>query len=71
MTRRYVALLRGISNVRMQTFREALTDLGFTDVESYGRSGNLLFNSHNSDTHQHEDDISAQFRSRRIRANAY
>jgi Protein of unknown function (DUF1697) len=43
-TRRcYVVLLRAISNVKMQPFREALADLGFKDVESFGMSGNFFF----------------------------
>ena len=48
-TRRYVALLRAISNVSMQPFREGMEDLGFTDVVSFGMSGNLLFNSSSGD----------------------
>lgn len=50
MPTRYVALLRAISNVSMQPFRAALEELGFTDVESYGMSGNFLFNATPSDT---------------------
>ena len=46
---RYVALLRAISNVAMQPFRQAMEELGFTDVASYGMSGNLLFNADGSD----------------------
>lgn len=45
MRRQYAALLRAISNVSMQPFRDALEDLGFADVDSYGMSGNLLFNA--------------------------
>jgi uncharacterized protein (DUF1697 family) len=29
----------------MQSFRERMEELGFTDVESYGMSGNLLFSA--------------------------
>jgi uncharacterized protein (DUF1697 family) len=50
MERQYVALLRAISNVRMEPFREAMEALGFTDVASYGMSGNFLFNAGGSDT---------------------
>lgn len=40
---RFVALLRGIANVPMAPLREKLETLGYTDVESFGASGNLLF----------------------------
>lgn len=40
---RSVALLRGIANVPMAPLREKLEGLGYTDVESFGASGNLLF----------------------------
>jgi uncharacterized protein (DUF1697 family) len=46
---RYVALLRAITNMPMKPFRDALEELGFTDVESYATSGNLLFNARTSD----------------------
>lgn len=49
MSRRYVVLLRAITNVPMRPFRRALEELGFTDVESCGTSGNLLFNADWSD----------------------
>jgi uncharacterized protein (DUF1697 family) len=45
MQHSYVALLRAIRNVPMQPFREAMAELGFSDVESFGMSGNLLFNA--------------------------
>ena len=61
MRRRYVVLLRAISNVGMQAFREAMTRLGFTDVESYGMSGNLLFAADRSDRALLEHRIAAQF----------
>jgi hypothetical protein len=38
----------------MRPFRRALEELGFTAVESYGTSGNLLFNSARSATRQLE-----------------
>ncbi|HEY7470907.1 MAG TPA: DUF1697 domain-containing protein [Gemmatimonadota bacterium] len=50
MKRRYVAFLRAISNVGMKPFRQAIEELGFADVESYGMSGNLLFNARGTDT---------------------
>jgi uncharacterized protein (DUF1697 family) len=49
-----MALLRGITNVSMQPFRQAMEELGFTDVESYGASGNLLFSAGGSDPSTHE-----------------
>jgi uncharacterized protein (DUF1697 family) len=48
MKQRYVALLRAIAHVSMDPFRKAMEELGFTDVESYGMSGNLLFNAQDS-----------------------
>jgi Protein of unknown function (DUF1697) len=47
--RRYVALLRAITNVPMKPFRDAMEDMGFTDVESYATSGNLLFDAPTTD----------------------
>ena len=41
----YLVLLRAITNVPMKPFRDAMQDMGFTDVESYGMSGNLLFDA--------------------------
>lgn len=58
---RYVTLLRAISNVAMQPFREAMEELGFTDVQSYGMSGNLLFNAADADTVSLEKTIAARF----------
>jgi uncharacterized protein (DUF1697 family) len=55
-----VALLRAISNVGMQSFRDGMEELGFTDVESYGMSGNLLFNADRSDTASLERRIAAR-----------
>lgn len=43
--RRYVALLRGVTNVPMKPFRDAMEEMGFTDVGSYATSGNLLFSA--------------------------
>ena len=33
---RYVVLLRAVSNVSMEPFREGMRGLGFTDVDSFG-----------------------------------
>jgi uncharacterized protein (DUF1697 family) len=56
----HVALLRAISNTPMLPFRRAMEELGFTDVESHGMSGNLLFNSNISDQAKLERRISAR-----------
>lgn len=61
MKKRYVALLRAITNVGMKSFREKLEELGFTDVESYGTSGNLLFNAQGRDVTSLEHRITARF----------
>jgi uncharacterized protein (DUF1697 family) len=60
MPRRYVALLRAITNVGMRRFREELEALGFTDVASYGSSGNLLFNAARTDAAALERRIAAR-----------
>jgi uncharacterized protein (DUF1697 family) len=62
ISKRYVALLRGISNVSMDSFRKGLEELGFRDVESYGMSGNLLFNSARTDLASMERQITERFR---------
>src|SRR5688572_2374268 len=59
MHRRYVVLLRAITNVRRQPFRQSMGELGFTDVTSYGASGNLLFSADTSDTASLERRIAA------------
>jgi len=46
---RFVAFLRGISNVPMQPLRDALVDIGLTEVTSFGGTGNLVFSSGDSD----------------------
>jgi len=61
MQKRYVALLRAISNVEMKSFRENMERLGFTDVESYGMSGNLMFNAGRSDLAALERRITTEF----------
>jgi uncharacterized protein (DUF1697 family) len=47
--RRHVVLLRAITNVPMKPFRDAMEEMGFTDVESYATSGNLLFDARTTD----------------------
>lgn len=61
MKKRYVALLRAITNVSMKSFREKMEELGFTDVESYGMSGNLLFNTKEKDKKSLEQRLTTQF----------
>ncbi len=61
MQRRYVALLRAITNVGMQPFRAGMEALGFTGVASYGVSGNLLFSSDCADKESLERLIAAMF----------
>lgn len=61
MRKRYAALLRAISNVEMKPFRNSMERLGFTDVESYGMSGNLMFNAARSDLASLERRITAEF----------
>jgi len=61
MKKQYVALLRAISHVEMKPFREAMEKLGFTDVESYGMSGNIIFNAKRSSLESLEGRIANQF----------
>jgi uncharacterized protein (DUF1697 family) len=45
MSHRYVALLRAITHMGMAPFRQAMEELGFSDVRSFGMSGNLIFSA--------------------------
>jgi uncharacterized protein (DUF1697 family) len=54
-------MLRAIANVPMRPFRDAMQDMGFTDVESYGMSGNLLFDATSSDLRLLERRIARRF----------
>jgi len=56
---RYVVFLRGISNVPMQPFRQALPDIGLDDVVSFGGTGNLIFSSDETDRARLEQRIEA------------
>lgn len=58
---RSVALLRAITNLPMQPFRDAMQQMGFTGVESYGMSGNLLFDTTTTDTRALERRIGKRF----------
>ena len=58
---RYVALLRAIANTPMAPFRDAMTDLGFTEVESFGMSGNLIFAADGRAAGEFELQIAARF----------
>ena len=52
---RYVALLRGINvgghNVKMERLRELFTKLGLQNVRSYINSGNLFFDTNDTNLH--------------------
>jgi uncharacterized protein (DUF1697 family) len=56
---RLVVLLRAISNVAMQPYRKRMEALGFSDVESVGMSGNLIFSASRLDAAVLERRISA------------
>jgi uncharacterized protein (DUF1697 family) len=58
---RYAVLLRAISNVAMDPFRRALEDAGFTDVESFGMSGNLIFTARTANAASIERRIARRF----------
>jgi uncharacterized protein (DUF1697 family) len=58
---RSVALLRAITNMPMKPFRDAMQEMGFTGVESYGMSGNLLFDATGRDTKTLERKIGTRF----------
>lgn len=49
MSGHFVAFLRGISNVPMQPFRNALLGIGLIDVTSFGGTGNLVFSGGGAD----------------------
>lgn len=58
---RYCALLRGINvggiNIKMADLRDVFGELGFTDVRTVLASGNVLFDSENTDAHALKADI--------------
>jgi len=58
---RFLALLRAISHVPMKPFRDAMEEMGFTSVESYGMSGNLMFDAATNDTSTLERQITQRF----------
>jgi len=57
MTADQAAFLRGISNVPMQPFRTAFERLGFTEVETFGATGNILFCADDNDGSELESPI--------------
>jgi len=59
--RRYVVLLRAITNTSMKPFRDAMEEMGFTDVESYATSGNLLFDARTTDARALERRVGRRF----------
>jgi len=58
---RYVALLRAIANTPMAPFRDAMAELGFAEVESFGMSGNLIFTADGGAAGAFEPVIAARF----------
>jgi uncharacterized protein (DUF1697 family) len=56
MMPRYVAFLRGINVgghiIKKEKLREAFTSLGFRNVTTYKQSGNVVFESSNTDTQE-------------------
>ena len=59
----YVALLRAVANVSMAPYREAMErELGYTDVETYGMSGNILFTAPQTPISTLEKRISERFK---------
>ena len=53
----YISILRGINvggtkKIKMDALREMYATLGFTKIQSYIQSGNVIFNSSESDTSQ-------------------
>ena len=63
---RYVALLRAINvgghNVKMAHLRELFESLGFSDVETFIASGNVIFDSETEDTEMLERKIEDHLR---------
>jgi uncharacterized protein (DUF1697 family) len=57
MAQRYVALLRAIAHVPMLPLRDSLAELGLSDVESHGMSGNLMFSAAEGSAAEHETRI--------------
>jgi len=57
MRREVAAFLRGISNVPMGPYRDALTRAGLADVVSFGATGNLMFNASDYDAAELEQRI--------------
>lgn len=56
-----MALLRAVTNTPMKPFRDAMESMGFTDVESYATSGNLLFDAPTTDVRSLERGIARRF----------
>ena len=56
MMPRYVAFLRGINVgghiVKKEKLRETFTSLGFQNVTTYKQSGNVIFESSNTDAQE-------------------
>ncbi len=57
MSKKFVALLRdvnvgGKAKIRMAELKSAMSKAGYSDIQSYINSGNLIFLSENTDTLQ-------------------
>ena len=58
----YISILRGINvgghnPIKMEALRQLYSELGYSDVQSYIQSGNIIFRSTLSDTHSLEKSI--------------
>ena len=58
----YISILRGINvgghnPIKMEALRQLYTELGYSDIQSYIQSGNIIFRSALSDSHYLEKSI--------------
>ena len=70
MAQRYVALLRAIAHVPMLPLRDSLAELGLSDVESHGMSGNLMFSASEGSAAELETHIGKRLETAAIIRNA-
>ena len=62
----YISILRGINvgghnPVKMEALRQLYTELGYSDIQSYIQSGNVIFRSALTDPHYLEKSIQEKF----------
>ena len=62
----YISILRGINvgghnPVKMEALRQLYTELGYSDIQSYIQSGNVIFRSTLTDPHYLEKSIQEKF----------